>query len=103
MTNTQGQSLSDPTRYFQLSVQPALSEITSLIPLTGFPGFIWLIATGVLLPQAVKQEEAFVPVPLFVLASVDSKQEDVMYIPIKSERQRRRALRMLLEKGRACW
>jgi hypothetical protein len=31
-------------------------KLLFLIPLTGFPGFIWLIATGVLLPQAVKQE-----------------------------------------------
>jgi hypothetical protein len=41
--------------------------------------------------------DASVTVPLFVTASVDSKQEEVMHIPIRSERQRRRALRILLE------
>ena len=40
---------------------------------------------------------AFVAVPLFVLASVDSMQEEVMQIPIRSERQRRRALGILVE------
>jgi hypothetical protein len=31
-------------------------ELLFLIPLTRFPGFIWLIAAGFLLPKAVKQE-----------------------------------------------
>jgi len=39
----------------------------------------------------------FVPLHLFVLAFVDSKQEEVMHIRIRSERQRRRALLVLLE------
>jgi hypothetical protein len=35
--------------------------------------------------------------PLFVLVSVDSLQEEVMHIPTRSERQRSKALRILLE------
>lgn len=31
-------------------------KLLFLIPLTRFPGFIWLIATGVLLPKAVRQD-----------------------------------------------
>jgi hypothetical protein len=40
---------------------------------------------------------AFIAVALFRFASVDSIQEEAMQIPIRSERQRRRALRILLE------
>lgn len=36
-------------------------KLLFLIPLTRFPGFIWLIATGFLLPETVRQEAPIVP------------------------------------------
>jgi hypothetical protein len=33
-------------------------KLIYLIPLTRFPGFIWLIATGFTLPKAIAQKES---------------------------------------------